>query len=71
MTDELIDIYDENNFSLGIKKMKSEAHRDWLWHRAVQICIYNSNYEILIQLRSKYKKIFPNLWDISVAGHVW
>ncbi len=71
MVDELIDIYDKNNKFLWVKKLKSEAHEKWFWHRAVQVCVYNSNHEILIQLRSKQKRSFPNLWDISVAGHVW
>lgn len=70
MADELIDIFDENNSHLGIKKMKSEAHKKGLWHRTAQIWIYNSQGDILLQLRSKIKPICPNLWDISVAGHV-
>ena len=30
----------------------------------------NSNDEILVQKRSPKKETFPNLWAISVAGHV-
>ncbi len=70
MADELIDIYDENNKSLGVSKMKSEAHRNGLWHRAAHIWIYNSNKEILLQLRTKNKELYPDMWDISAAGHV-
>jgi len=70
MADELIDIFDESNDPTAIQKMKSEAHRDGLWHRAVHIWIYNQNGEILFQLRAKEKELYPNLWDISVAGHV-
>jgi isopentenyl-diphosphate delta-isomerase len=51
-------------------KMKSEAHAIGLWHRAAHIWIYNSKGEVLLQLRSKDKDLFPNRWDISVAGHV-
>lgn len=70
MADELINIYNENNESLSIDKMKSEAHKSGLWHRASHIWIYNSSGEILLQLRAKNKKLWPNVWDISAAGHV-
>lgn len=70
MADELIDIVDENNNLTGEQKMKSEAHRDGLWHRAAHIWIYNSKGEVLLQLRAKEKDLFPNVWDVSVAGHV-
>ncbi len=58
MVDELIDICDENNNLLKIQKMKSEAHRDGLWHRTSHVWIYNSNGEILLQLRAKTKTFF-------------
>jgi isopentenyldiphosphate isomerase len=70
MADELLDICDENNNLLGVQKMKTEAHRDGLWHRSVHIWIYNANGEILLQLRAMEKPLYPNMWDISVAGHV-
>ena len=70
MADELIDICDENNNLLGIKKMKSEAHKNGLWHRASHIWIYNSTGEILLQLRAKEKPLYPDMWDISAAGHI-
>ncbi len=70
MADELIDIFDENNQALGIQRWKSEAHKSGLWHRAVHIWIYNPKGEILLQLRSKDKDVFPDLWDLSVAGHI-
>ena len=70
MADELIDIFDEENNPTGIKKMKSEAHREGLWHRTVHVWIYNSKKEILLQLRAKDKDVYPDCWDISSAGHV-
>ena len=70
MADEFIDICDASNNLTGIQKMKSEAHRDGLWHRNSHIWIYNSKGEILLQLRAKEKLLFPDVWDISVAGHV-
>lgn len=71
MIDELIDICDENNNPLNIQRIKSEVHKNGLWHRTAHIWIYNSKGEVLIQLRAKDKPIHPDVWDISVAGHVW
>ena len=70
MADELIDICDENNKFLNIQKMKSEAHKEGLWHRVSHILVYNSHGEVLLQLRAKKKLLYPDRWDISVAGHV-
>lgn len=70
MADELIDIVDDQNNLTGVQKMKSEAHRDGLWHRAAHIWIYNSKGEVLLQLRAKDKDIGPDTWDLSAAGHV-
>jgi isopentenyl-diphosphate Delta-isomerase len=70
MADELVDIVDENNNLTGVRKMKSEAHRDGLWHRVIHVWLYNSKGEMLLQLRSRKKPFFPGTWDISTAGHV-
>ena len=70
MTDELIDICDENNNLLGIQKVWSEVHKNGLWHRASHVWIYNSKGEILLQLRAKGKELYPDMWDISAAGQV-
>jgi isopentenyldiphosphate isomerase len=55
MSDELIDIVDENNQPTGERKMKSLAHQDGSWHCSAHVWIYNSKGEILLQLRSKDK----------------
>lgn len=70
MANELIDIYDEQNNPLGIQKMKSEAHKTGLWHRTAHIWVYNSKGEVLLQLRAAKKDLHPNVWDMSVAGHI-
>ena len=69
MADELVDIYDENNKPMGATKMKSEAHKNGLWHRASHVWIYNSRGEMLLQLRAKDKDTYPGKWDIAAAGH--
>ena len=68
--DELIDIYNEKNEDLNITKMRSQAHEKGLWHRSAHIWVYNDKSEILLQLRSSNKIIFPDRWDVSSAGHI-
>jgi len=70
MADELIDICDEHNNLTGIKELKTKAHKTGLWHRSAHIWVYSSKKEILLQLRAKEKPLYPDMWDISVAGHV-
>lgn len=67
---ELLDVLDSNGFKTGIIKDKKQVYNDGDFHRAVHIWIMNSNDEILVQKRSPKKETFPNLWAISVAGHV-
>jgi len=49
---------------------KSKIHIDGDWHRAAHIWFINSRGELLIQRRAKIKINYPNMWDISAAGHV-
>lgn len=67
---ELIDVFDENWEPTGEILEKSEAERQCKWHRAAHIWIINSQGELLLQKRSPNKKTFPNMWDISAAGHI-
>jgi isopentenyl-diphosphate delta-isomerase len=70
MDPEKIDVLDKNGNPTGEIMLKTEAHKKGVWHRAVHIWIYNSKGEVLIQKRAKRKKHYPDLWDISAAGHV-
>lgn len=67
--DELIDILNED---LTFQKtcLKSYAHMHGLLHGTVHIWFYTDGQKILLQKRSKNKIAFPNLWDVSVAGHI-
>lgn len=73
MADELIDYYDENMNHLGTV-MKSQAHKEGLWHYAFHCWVVkrstDGNHKIWLQLRSKNKDWYPNLLDISAAGHL-
>lgn len=67
--DELIDIYDGNGNHIG-SELRSIVHAQGLWHRTAQVWLLNEKNELLLQFRSKHKDCFPELWDISSAGHI-
>lgn len=68
--DELIDILDEQGNYTGKSCLKSEAHKHGYFHPTVHVWLFTSDEKILLQKRAMTKKVFPGLWDISVAGHV-
>jgi len=70
MSDEVIDLLNENGSFTGKTVLKSFAHKNNLWHKSIHVWIFNKDKGILLQKRAKTKKLFPNLWDVSVAGHV-
>lgn len=67
--DELIDIYDSNGKHIG-REMKSEAHSIGHWHKSIHAYLINNKNEMVIQKRSANKDFYPNIWDVSFAGHV-
>ena len=69
MADELIDILD-NDLNIIKTCFKSKAHKNGWLHPTVHIWFYTEKGELLFQKRSKDKISFPNLWDVSVAGHM-
>lgn len=68
--DELIDILTPDGKPTGKTALKSEAHKNGWFHATVHIWLYTSDKKILLQQRAFTKKVFPGLWDISVAGHI-
>lgn len=67
---EFFDVLDEQGNKTGKIKARSEVHRDGDWHKSVHIWIVNDKDEILLQKRSSNKDSYPNMWDISSAGHL-
>lgn len=68
--DELIAILNTKGSYTGSTCLKSEAHKKGLWHPCVHIWLYTKTGDALIQKRSDETEAFPNLWDVSVAGHI-
>lgn len=72
MTIEMIKIYDEQKNPLGITS-RDIVHQKGYWHDTFH-CWFLKNENnidyIYFQLRSKVKNDFPNLLDITAAGHI-
>ena len=68
--EEMIDVLDENGIKTGEILPRSEVHKRGLWHRIIVVAIVNEKNEILIQQRSHDKDKNPDMWDISVTGHL-
>lgn len=70
LVEEQYEILDENGNKTGEVLPKSVVHDRELIHGCVFVWIYNNLGEVLLQLRAKDKKLFPDVWDASVAGHI-
>lgn len=69
---ELFDIYNENMELIGIKP-RSEVHKKGYWHKSFQCWLMfkeNGKDYLLFQRRHPSKDTYPNLLDISSAGHL-
>ena len=68
---EVIDIYDANLLKVG-QEERLRAHIDGLWHTTFHlwIVLVASPGFVLYQLRSPTAKNYPNLLDITAAGHL-
>lgn len=67
--EEEFDIFDEKNKPIG-KEKRSIVHSKGLYHRSVNIFLFNKEGQLLLQKRSNKKDICPSAWDLSTAGHL-
>ena len=68
--EELFDVLDEKGNYTGRIETREVCHKEGLWHKATTVCIINSKNQVLLQKRSKNKKLWPNMLDITAGGHV-
>lgn len=71
-SEEYFDIYDRDLNWLGTAP-RSEVHAKGLWHQTFQCWLVNATGavpKLFLQLRAPNKDLFPNLLDISCAGHL-
>ena len=67
---EFLEIFDEQNQPLGQQLLRREVHERGHWHRTAQVYVLNAENELLCNLRSPAKDLFPLLWDVSIGGHL-
>ncbi|QTD38443.1 NUDIX domain-containing protein [Polaribacter batillariae] len=68
--DEIIDILTPDGKPTGKTALKSEAHKNGWFHGTIHVWLFTADKKILLQKRAFTKKVFPGLWDVSVAGHI-
>src|SRR5690606_34920459 len=70
---EMLKIFDSDKNHIGIAT-REEVHRLGHWHEAFHCWFISKEeggkYYIYLQLRSSKKKDYPNLLDITAAGHL-
>ena len=65
---EHVILVDSNDNPLGIME-KMEAHKNAVLHRAFSVFLFNSNGEMMLQLRAKGKYHSGGLWTNACCGH--
>lgn len=68
--EEKIDVLNELGEFTGKVATRDECHKKGLWHRTVYAFIIDKKGNVLLQKRSANKKMWPNMWDVTVGGHV-
>jgi isopentenyldiphosphate isomerase len=70
---ELFDVFNEQMIKIG-KSSRQNVHTQGLWHQTFHCWIVDKStrggWSLLFQLRHKDKDTYPNLLDISCAGHL-
>ncbi|WP_411348878.1 NUDIX hydrolase [Paenibacillus sp. WLX2291] len=72
MKQELLDIYDDQDRHLGVCE-RSEVHRLGHWHHTFHCWLVRDTPEgrmLIFQRRHPGKDTFPDLYDITAAGHL-
>ena len=70
MKEERVDILSPLGESAGFSATKQRAHQQGWFHASAHVWLYTDSGKILIQLRHSNKINYPDLWDVSVAGHI-
>ncbi len=69
MTEELLDIVDENDRVIG-RETRTAVHERGLLHRGVHVWLFTPDGRLLVQQRSATRKASPSSLDGSVSEHV-
>lgn len=66
---ELWPVVDENDKILSLQS-RSSVHGNNLRHRTVAVAVFNDQEQVLLQLRSPNKDLYPSMYTMSATGHV-
>lgn len=72
MENEQLKIFDDNKNHIGVAT-REEVHRIGYWHEVFHCWFVSKEGDtdyLFLQLRSELKKDYPNLYDITAAGHL-
>ncbi len=61
-------VVDEQDVPLR-KETREACHKNYLIHRGVLVGVRNTQGELYFKKRSPDKNLYPEMWEISVAGH--
>lgn len=67
--EELLDLVDENDTIIGTINREIANKDPKLTHREISVLLFDINKKTVIQKRSKYKSVHPNMWSL-LAGHI-
>ncbi|ESW18170.1 hypothetical protein PHAVU_006G018900 [Phaseolus vulgaris] len=68
---EHLDVLTKTGLKTGVSRPRGDVHRDGDYHRAVHVWVFaERTQELLLQRRASCKDSWPDLWDISSAGHI-
>lgn len=68
--EEMFDVLNEWGEYTGEVASRDRCHTEGLWHRAVYGFVIDKDKNVLLQKRSANKRAWPNMWDVTVGGHV-
>lgn len=66
---EMLDLVDENDMVIGTVPRPEANCNPSLTHREVSVLLFDEQKRVVIQKRSTYKAVHPNMWSM-VAGHI-
>ena len=67
---EIVEVLTEDGKRTGKTIEKSLAHKKEICHGISAVGLINNKGRLLIQKRSKTKKVEPDIWDLSGTGHI-
>lgn len=66
---ELFTTYDRQGRA-GDLVPRQDVHRLGLWHKSVQVFVFDAGGDLLLQRRATNKDLYASLWDYSVGEHL-